>query len=606
MAANCAASGAEPAWTPVPDGLSDTSSNVRGNRAAAGAISNNEQTQMVSHVLRSYFRPLASQARWMDARPLAHERSAADDTVGADHDFAEDVVAATKSLRFCVLNGDDSTCRGKPGGVVRFSWPYLVAKDSAIVFATWAPRDSAGVVAPVEQETQFRLTKTDAGMWYVAGRRVVSSPGVSFLALTNVTVVDVRGGKTGIPQTVIVSGTRIKSVAPSRSARIPKGARVIDARGKFLIPGLWDMHVHADVVRGRDLLSLYVGNGVTGVRDMAGTWATLTGWRREIAAGTLAGPRIVASGPYLEGGEVPIPHILTRTPAEGMAGVDSLVVLGADFVKVHGQLRPETYYAIARRARERGIVFSGHVSQAVGAANASDSGQRSLEHMLAIPAPCTAAESLALRPRFPVQSAVGRCRSTDLSGLYAGFVRNKTWVTPTFVAAVEIAKWPRRDLPGDSLAGYLPDTLRKFVLQLFPMPDSIPAGADSVGTAMLAKRMRQAADMHRAGVGILAGTDAPLRNSPPGFGLHEELSMLVRGGLSPLEALRAATLAPALYLNATDSLGTVEAGKLADLVLLDANPLQDINNTRRIAAVVFNGKYIDGTERAKMVKCCNP
>src|SRR5204862_5645780 len=121
-------------------------------------------------------------------------------------------------------------------------------------------------------------------------------------------------------------------------------------------------------------------------------WDTLTAWRREIAAGRLVGPRIVASGPYLEGGDVPIPHILTRTPEEGRAGVDSLVKLGVDFVKVHGQLTRDTYFAIARRARERGIAFAGHVPQVVGAADASDSGQKSIEHLLTIPAPCTAAE----------------------------------------------------------------------------------------------------------------------------------------------------------------------------------------------------------------------
>src|SRR4029077_10569925 len=161
-------------------------------------------------------------------------------------------------------------------------------------------------------------------------------------------------------------------------------------------------------------LGLYVANGVTGVRDMASDWATIKSWRNSITRGALVGPRIVASGPYLEGGDVPIPHLLTRTPAEGRAGVDSLVALGVDFVKVHGQLTPETYFAIARRARERGIAFAGHVSRAVGAAAASDSGQRSIEHLLAFPAPCPPAESIALEPRYPVQGALGRCSSQDL------------------------------------------------------------------------------------------------------------------------------------------------------------------------------------------------
>jgi len=130
---------------------------------------------------------------------------------------------------------------------------------------------------------------------------------------------------------------------------------------------------------------------------MGGDWDTLRAWRREIASGALVGPRIVASGPYIEGGDVPIAHLVARTPDEGRTAVDSLVALGVDFIKVHTQLKPETYYAVARRARERGIPFGGHVSQAIGALNASDSGQRSIEHMLGIPAPCTPAESLALR-----------------------------------------------------------------------------------------------------------------------------------------------------------------------------------------------------------------
>jgi imidazolonepropionase-like amidohydrolase len=421
------------------------------------------------------------------------------------------------------------------------------------------------------------------------------------IVINNVTVVNVAEGYVRPGQIVTIVGSRIRSIGVAQGARIPVGARVINGRGKFLIPGLWDMHVHTDIIGGPKVLSLYVANGVTGVRDMAGSWETLSGWRKQIAAGALAGPRMVLTGPYLEGGDVPVPHILTRTPDEGIAGVDSLVALGVDFIKVHGQLRPETYYAIARRARERRMPLGGHVPQAVGAANASDSGVKSIEHLLGVPAPCTEAESLSLRPRHPIQSALGRCRSIDFVELYATFVRNKTWMTPTFTAATEIANWPRRGVPGDSLARYLPDTLKKFVAGFFPMPDSIPAGAETVGRAMLQKRMKQVADMHHAGVEILTGTDAPLRNSPPGFGLHEELVLLVRGGLTPAEALRAATLAPARFMNATDSLGAVAPGKLADLVLLNGNPLVNIRNTRRIAAAFFNGKYIDAAERLKLL-----
>ena len=424
----------------------------------------------------------------------------------------------------------------------------------------------------------------------------------SAIVFTGVSIVD---GTDSVPrpdQTVVVQGNRIVSVSARGAAAVPSGARVVDGRGKFLVPGFWDMHVHTAITGGREMLALYVANGVTGVRDMAGEWPTLTGWRKEITAGSLVGPRMVLSGPYLEGGDVPIPHLLARNAEEARIGVDSLVALGVDFIKIHSQLNAEAYYAIARRARERGIAFGGHVPRVVGAAAASDSGQKSIEHLLGIPADCTVADSLALLPRFTVQSALGRCTSEHLAPLYAKLVRNNTWVTPTFTAQYEVAMWPKRAVPGDSVAHYLPDAVRRYVAQIFPMPDSIPPNADSVGRAMLEKRMRQVATMHRAGVRILTGTDAPLRNSPPGFGLHEEFVLLARGGMTPFEVLRAATLEPARYLGMLDSAGTVASGKLADLVLLDANPLADIRNTNRISAVMANGRLFEGSEREKLLR----
>lgn len=421
------------------------------------------------------------------------------------------------------------------------------------------------------------------------------------IAFTRVSVID---GADSVPrpdQTVVVRGARIVTVGPAETARIPAGALVVDGRGRFLLPGFWDMHVHTALEGGRELLKLYLANGVTGIRDMAGAWDTLKRWRAEIASGRIPGPWIIASGPYLEGGDVPVASILTRTPDEGRVAVDSLVRLGVDFVKVHSRITPATFYAIARRARERGITFGGHVSQALGAAAASDSGQRSIEHLLGIPAPCTPADSIALQPRFSVQGALGRCSSEDLAPLYARLVRNGTWVTPTFTAQVEVAAWPTRAVPGDSLAHYLPGSVRRLVAEIFPMPEGIPAGADSVGRAMLAKRLAQVAMMRWAGVGILTGTDAPLRNSPPGFGLHEEFDLLRRGGLTPFEIIQAATLEPARYFGMLDSAGTVAAGKRADLVLLSGNPLSDIRNTRRIVAVMAAGRLYQGLEREQFL-----
>jgi imidazolonepropionase-like amidohydrolase len=421
------------------------------------------------------------------------------------------------------------------------------------------------------------------------------------IAITHVTVIDGTDSLPRRDRTVILRGARITAVGPASRTAVPRSARVLDGRGKYLVPGFWDMHVHTDVPAAREVLPLYVANGVTGVRDMGGDWTRLTALRALVRSGRLLGPRLLLSGPYLDGNDQPIAHLPARSPAEAVAAVDSLAALGVDLVKLHTGLTRETFFAAARAARGKQLPFAGHVPRVVGAADASDSGMSSIEHLLTIPTPCTPAESLALQPRFTVQGALGRCSSADPAPLYARLARNGTRVTPTFVAQYEVALWPERRLPGDSFARYLPDTLRRFVAAIFPMPDSVPPGADSVGRAVFAKRLALVGALHRAGVGILAGTDAPLRNSPPGFGLHEELVWLARAGLSPFEVLRAATLDAARFLGMQDSLGTVAPGQLADLVLLDADPLADIRNTRRVGAVVANGRLLDGAARRALL-----
>lgn len=413
------------------------------------------------------------------------------------------------------------------------------------------------------------------------------------VAFTHVTVIDGRSEILQRDMTVVIRGNRVASVGRADSVAITGITTVIDARGKYIIPGLWDMHVHTVMPGGRQVLPLYIANGVTGVRDMAGDWPTLVAWRREIAAGTLIGPRILASGPYLEGGDVPIPHLTVKTPADAQPAVDSLLRLGVDFIKVHSQLTRESYFAIARAARARGAPFVGHVPRSVGAADASDSGQRSIEHLLTIPNECSPEDSVQLEPKFTVQSALGRCSSASLAPLFAKLVHNGTWVVPTLSAQLEVSLWPTRALPGDSFARYLPDSLKRFVAEIFPMPPDVPPDADLAGRRLFAKRIAVTGALYRAGVHILPGTDAPLRNSPPGFGLHLELSYFADAGLSPFEILRSATLEPARFFGMLDSLGTVEPGKIADLVLLTENPLDDITNARRTWAVMANGRLYD-------------
>ncbi len=428
-------------------------------------------------------------------------------------------------------------------------------------------------------------------------------PALQLLAISHVTVIDMTGAAPRPDMTVVVRGAHIEALGSAPTTRIPAGARVIDGRGRYLIPGLWDMHVHTDIPGGGGPhLGMYVANGVTSVRDMGGTWATIRAWRDSIDAGTLAGPRLFASGPYLNGVPVPIAHFDVHDAAQARAAVDSLASLGTDLVKIHSRVPREAVFAALREARLKHMRTGGHVSYGVTVEEVSDSGQGSLEHLLGFINRCTPAESLRFAGIDPfIRIVFNGCTSRDQTPVYRHLARNGTWVTPTFTAQYEFAILPSTALAADSLAHYVPDTLRHFWKDAFGTPTNLPKSAEPLGRALFDKRLRLVGDMHRAGVPLLAGTDAPLRNSLPGFGLHEELRYMVAAGLSPLEALRTATYEPARWFGALDSLGTVAVGKAADLVLLDADPLAEIRNTRRIEVVITRGKVYDVAARRALL-----
>ena len=288
----------------------------------------------------------------------------------------------------------------------------------------------------------------------------------------------------------------------------------------FVIPGLWDMHVHTVFPGGRQVLPLYVANGVTGVRDLAGDWNQILAWRREIAAGTLL--RSADSWPRVRTSRAAMFRSSTssRRHRNRRAPRSTRSLRWASTSSSSTASSPARPISRRRATRkERGLRVAGHVPSSVSVAEASDAGVGSIEHMLQIPISCTPAESLALVPRFPVQRVVGRCSSQDLAPLFARFVQNGTWVVPTLTASYEVAHWPKRDLPGDAYAQYLPDTLKKYVASIFPMLPDIPPDADVVGMQLFAKRLvaggRTVSGRRRA------CCPAPTRRSatvPPGSG----------------------------------------------------------------------------------------
>ncbi|HEX7019916.1 MAG TPA: amidohydrolase family protein [Gemmatimonadaceae bacterium] len=438
---------------------------------------------------------------------------------------------------------------------------------------------------------------------------VAQSPGMPReTAITHVSVVDVVKGGLLTDQTVVVSGRHIDRMGPASSTRVAGGATIVDGRGKFLIPGLWDMHAHVfanSSANGVDLhaleFPLYIANGVTGLRDM---WTTLEEiprvreWTMAEEAGELVGPRVVPTSTMISGPNPGEHHtIVVTTPDAARRVVDSLVAGGARTIKVQNELARDVYLAIADEARIKGVRYVGHVAASMRAREASAAGQHSIEHASGVNDGCSREETEVMRRRADpsLSQAVGRFvmatydDSTCVS-LARFFVEHDTWIVPTFVTRTI-------GLPDDSLRaghrGYaytaVSDRAQWATLRV---RDSAAVAATRLS---FARGLAVIGLMSRNGVSILAGTDVGNPWLSYGFSLQDELAHMVEAGLSPLEALRTATLNPARFLEATDSLGSVSPAHVADLVLLDADPLVDIRNTRRIRAVMRAGRLYDRT-----------
>ncbi len=429
-----------------------------------------------------------------------------------------------------------------------------------------------------------------------------AAPAVAF---THVTVVDVESGGELPDRTVVIADGRIAAIGAAGAVTTPAGARVIDAHGKYLIPGLWDMHVHVafgDWVPADPLVNLapFVANGVTGVREMGGNLDVLLDWRRRIAAGELLGPRMVIAGPMLDG---PVPRFPSSAPvanaADGRRVVDELKARGVDFIKIQSFIPRDGYFAAAAEARRLGITFVGHVPDAIRASEASDAGQKSIEHYTGIFEGCSTIEDKLIKGPKTLGEVVRTYDPQRAQRLVALMARNHTWQVPTLVW--ERGQWliDAIDLSADPLTRYAPAAWRERTWPMFK--ESILKDMDTDPLPVRQHYVQMELDMTRqmfhAGVPFLAGTDTAAGvHIFPGFSLHQELELFVQAGLSPLDALRTATLNPARFLGREAELGSVTTGKIADLVLLDKDPLSDIHNARRIAAVVLAGRYLPRAE----------
>jgi hypothetical protein len=447
------------------------------------------------------------------------------------------------------------------------------------------------------------------------------------IAIRDVAVIDVARGVAVQSQTVVVNGQLIEAVGPSGDVEVPRGAVEIDGRGRFLIPGLWDMHVHtsSDAITRETLLPLFIANGVTGVRIMAAdcfedaepgcveegfpealpTISTVRGWQEEVLAGRLAGPRMIAGSFYVNspGPDEPSTAYFPRTEQHGREHARLLEARGVDFIKVYSGLSREAFFGLADEANRLGIPFEGHTPFDVWPSEVSDAGQRSIEHLGFgnIEMECSN-DADALRDRLVAEfdapapellpillEQVATYDPEKCRRLAERFVRNGTWAVPTLM----IARLPEEAGGGwrsDPYARFLPDAERALWESREPLYEHDLG--DAASRAPHSRWMRELTRMmHDAGVRMMAGSDAGEIGVYWGIGLHQELELLVSAGLSEIDVLRAATVNAAEFLRVTSTLGSIEAGKEADLVLLGANPLEDISNTRRIVSVMARGRW---------------
>lgn len=464
-----------------------------------------------------------------------------------------------------------------------------------------------------------------AGCSIKSHKASLSSDKKEQLVLQNITVVNVKTGSLLENRTVVVQGNRILEINRSGNVNLSGDEQIIDGTGKYVIPGLWNMHVHTFYKGAPELyFPLQVANGVTSIRDMNGPMPPekINQLKDSISSGELLGPYpVYAPGPLIDG---PRPAeargesvISVSTESEAREAVRNLNKKGADFIKIYNRITPDLLAAIAAASRNNGIDFVGHIPHLVRALDASEVGIKSIEHLSGVLEGCADNEEelIALTEEIINDPASARHKMEQFiemrkkvvssfnpykaEKLFQTFSKNETWQTPTLVSNYVLSLSLNDSILTNHpyLKFYSDETLKNWKqnssgrqLQHQIMSERFP------------KLLAVLHQMHNEGIKFLAGTDLGAPFIFPGYSLHKELEFFVEAGFSPLEALQTATLNPAQFFQIEDSLGTVDEGKIANLVILDENPLKDIRNTRTIHSVILNGNYLNRTKLDSLLK----
>jgi imidazolonepropionase-like amidohydrolase len=424
------------------------------------------------------------------------------------------------------------------------------------------------------------------------------------LAVTGARLVDVRTGSVTDDSVVLIEKDRITRTGRRSEVPVPAGATVIDARGKWLIPGLADMHAHIVGTRAFSPL-LFLANGVTTVRDTGGDVTFLRLLKQDLDSGKVLGPRLFYSGQILDGNPPVEPNfrILVDSEQRALSAVNFLADQGASFIKVYNNLSESALVATLAAANARKLPVAGHVPRSVTTMHAVELGMN-LEHIritgreLLTKEEADKIDFLTLGPRETLLWQRFDPDSPGVKRLIERIVERRTFLDPTLVLDHAVFKLTPEEVAAEPNNELMPRAYREEAVRR-GLPESWrpPADMRDVAAAGFDKRLRFIELCYQAGVRLLAGTDGPaLGPRLPGFGLHSELELLARAGLPPIAALRAATSTAAEALGEEKELGAIEPGKRADLLILDADPLVNIANARRIYRVIQAGSVYDPQE----------
>ena len=451
------------------------------------------------------------------------------------------------------------------------------------------------------------------------------------ICIQNINTIDPVDGLKA-KQTVIIKGGKILKIAPTSELKLAAGNEIIDGTDKFMIPGLWDAHVHFSYMEeiAPIMFDLFLAYGITSVRDTGGRIEYVKQWQDKSLANPTAAPRVMIAGPLLDGmpnvydgsdpGHPPL-SVGLATVEDVNEQIEFLDSVGVDFLKSYEMLTPEQFTALAEHARAKGYRVTGHVPLSMDVITASNAGLNSMEHMRNLEISCAsnADELLAQRRQMlsdgqnetggvlrssihqaQRQTAIENYDPDKAAEVLAVLAKNQTWQIPTMALNTIFVDKPFMQSHWQESFTYMPDSTAEQWNEIIAEVMNAEVSPFRQQYAQWMKDMIK--NVHNSGIGIMAGTDTPIGFLTPGFSLHEELNVLVSSGISPLEALKTATINPAKYFGLEDELGSIKENMWADLLILNANPLDDISNTRNIITVIKQGNVYDRAELDEMLE----